>query len=626
VATHPKKITLGKIFSFKTNGFRKRRPQSNARLIATSAISSLNFSVARHSLVFAYLPLILLASNAISVKGASAQVINTGTLTGTAGNPGTTGSDGSDGPRGNYGSAYMNNGTGGDGGTGGSGGTGGQGGLGGTGQTGSSITITNSGTIIGGTGGSGGTGGRGGNGGDGGSGAYLMNSCNGPSYNYPNYYPSYSDPGCGYGYGYGYSSQGAGGNGGNGGNGGDGGNGGPGVSGSGLIINNSGTITGGQGGSGGNSGSGGMGGNGGYGSPSGQFGNSAYYYGSMSYMYSYTLGGNGGAGVSLNGGTNTIINGSNASIQGGSHGYGTGYMYYYQSRGGDGINLSGGTTAITNLGTIVGRTSGSSTTYGIRLTGSASISTLVNVQGGNNPLTYYGTLPNTYNVVVQSSTSFGKFAVDWSSGSLAFGVDSTSILETNRYVNVLTGVGASGITNEETEFLLGSYAWNLIAGSTANSWDLLVTFRGMGSGTSTNITSSSTTTFAGGTLLVSSSGQYGQNWSLGSAATNTIDLGGNSSLFSGSFSNSTTGQPGNIIFSNVGSAVLSALSTYTGSTTVANGAKLSVNGSIASSSGLTVNSGATIGGTGTLPTTTIQSGGTLAPGNSISHAQHRCHL
>ncbi|WP_163434508.1 hypothetical protein, partial [Escherichia coli] len=54
--------------------------------------------------------------------------------------------------------------------------------------------------------------------------------------------------------------------------------------------------------------------------------------------------------------------------------------------------------------------------------------------------------------------------------------------------------------------------------------------------------------------------------------------------------------------------------TYTGPTTVSGGT-LSVNGSIASSSLLSVNGG-TIGGTGTLPTTQI-TGGTLAPGNSI---------
>jgi outer membrane autotransporter protein len=61
--------------------------------------------------------------------------------------------------------------------------------------------------------------------------------------------------------------------------------------------------------------------------------------------------------------------------------------------------------------------------------------------------------------------------------------------------------------------------------------------------------------------------------------------------------------------------VLTGASTYTGSTTVDAGA-LVVNGSIATSSLLTVNAGSLVGGTGTLPSTMIN-GGTLAPGNSI---------
>ena len=64
-----------------------------------------------------------------------------------------------------------------------------------------------------------------------------------------------------------------------------------------------------------------------------------------------------------------------------------------------------------------------------------------------------------------------------------------------------------------------------------------------------------------------------------------------------------------------GTQTLSGTNTYTGATTV-NAGGLIVNGSIASSRGLTVNAGATVGGTGTLPSTTIN-GGTLSPGNSI---------
>ena len=59
--------------------------------------------------------------------------------------------------------------------------------------------------------------------------------------------------------------------------------------------------------------------------------------------------------------------------------------------------------------------------------------------------------------------------------------------------------------------------------------------------------------------------------------------------------------------------------TLSGATTVAAGL-LSVNGSLANSA-VTVLSGASLGGTGTVGATTIQSGGTIAPGNSIGTLQ-----
>jgi autotransporter-associated beta strand protein len=64
-----------------------------------------------------------------------------------------------------------------------------------------------------------------------------------------------------------------------------------------------------------------------------------------------------------------------------------------------------------------------------------------------------------------------------------------------------------------------------------------------------------------------------------------------------------------------GTTTLSNANTYTGATTV-NAGTLSVNGSIASSSLTTVNAGGTLGGNGTVGSTTID-GGTLSPGNSI---------
>jgi hypothetical protein len=116
--------------------------------------------------------------------------------------------------------------------------------------------------------------------------------------------------------------------------------------------------------------------------------------------------------------------------------------------------------------------------FGIYVTSFGSVTSLTNAQGGNTPLTYFGALPATYNVVVRSLTSFGRLAVTSPTGSLTFGVDAASVLAANRYTDVLTGVAASAITNEETEYTLGRVAWTLTAGSAADSWDLLARLLG----------------------------------------------------------------------------------------------------------------------------------------------------
>ena len=85
--------------------------------------------------------------------------------------------------------------------------------------------------------------------------------------------------------------------------------------------------------------------------------------------------------------------------------------------------------------------------------------------------------------------------------------------------------------------------------------------------------------------------------------------GANATTFSGVMSGT-----GSFTKAGAGVMTFSGNSSYTGATTVAAGTLL-VNGSIGTSSGLTVNAGTTVGGTGTLPATTIA--GTLSPGNSI---------
>jgi autotransporter-associated beta strand protein len=150
-------------------------------------------------------------------------------------------------------------------------------------------------------------------------------------------------------------------------------------------------------------------------------------------------------------------------------------------------------------------------------------------------------------------------------------------------------------------------------------------------------------TYTGGTMVNGGTLQLGAGGSLaptGSLAVNTPgtfdlnghtqtvgDLSGDGAILLGGgtltagTSNSTTwagvmSGTGGFVKQGTGTMLVTGTNTYTGPTTV-NGGTLSVNGSIAASSGLDVDNGATVGGNGTLPTTRINAGGTLSPGNSI---------
>ena len=112
--------------------------------------------------------------------------------------------------------------------------------------------------------------------------------------------------------------------------------------------------------------------------------------------------------------------------------------------------------------------------------------------------------------------------------------------------------------------------------------------------------------FDGGTLKPTTAVNFNQAFLL-NAAGGTIDNSNGNLTFNGVFSGI-----GTLNFAGANSSLLNATNTYTGATNV-NAGTLVVNGSIATSSLTSVNTGGTLAGTGTVGNTLV-AGGTFAPG------------
>ena len=306
--------------------------------------------------------------------------------------------------------------------------------------------------------------------------------------------------------------------------------------------------------------------------------------------------------------TGTLVIGSNTALGAGGLSMG------------DGTTLQAGAAnlvvanPISSAGAAIIDTNGNTLTLGGSLLGPGSF-TKINagtlVLNGANSFTNFGLLGGT--LVVGSSTALGGPA----SGLTMAGGTTLVAGASAALVNPITTVGAGIIdTGANTLTLSGNIngAGSLTKIGTGtlvlsgnNSFDNVGVFAGtLGVGSNTAAGLNGISMASGTTLQAAANGLTLAN-AISTQGTLNIDTNGNNLKLGGAIVG-----PGSITKTGAGTLTLtSSGSTFAGTTTVAAG-QLDVNGVY--NSAVTVQSGATIGGTGVLGSVALNSGSTIAPG------------
>ncbi len=274
------------------------------------------------------------------------------------------------------------------------------------------------------------------------------------------------------------------------------------------------------------------------------------------------------------------------------------------------VNGGGTLGTLTNTGTISGPFAD--------VTNSGTLQTLNNRQGAGNSagaLTIAGALPLTYNIIIDSPTSYGQLQNLGASGTTAFGIYGTSTVAAGTYSGVLVDFSSASLTGPLTGVYSG-YTWQLaLASGSTTLWNLVFSnaLSAMIAGTPytlADIGVTATPAFSGGTLRLNAGDTSNQAFTLDSAGGTLTSPAGGAASLSGVFSGA-----GGLTINGSGLLALSGANTYQGGTTVASGT-LDVSGASPLGTGpVFVAAGGTLRGTGELQGP-VRVAGTLKPGHS----------
>jgi len=287
-----------------------------------------------------------------------------------------------------------------------------------------------------------------------------------------------------------------------------------------------------------------------------------------------------------------------------------------------GANPTPGTSVGINMGNATNNGTNNEAVGAIEVTSARSLALTINDSSGSvaGILTLNGATVNSVANVVLRNNSGSLLTITNGASTATLGV---ALANTTNNVVLIDGAGGitinSIISGANKNLTLSGSGSGILTLAGANTYTGTTTIAsgtlqlgnasGLGASTNGLVINAGKLDLAGnsvtvGTLSGSSSGLI----TSAAAATFTANVASGTSSFAGSITGSTA-----FTKSGAGTQVLSGNSSYTGATSVTAGT-LIINGSN-SASAVTV-SGGVLGGSGTVGALTVQTGGTLAPGNS----------